>query len=253
MVSDIIARIRKVASQVRRCGVEPFAAVALTHVPFILLLFSVLSTFLKEDLAIVLAPIGVCLFLALCLLAALPMNVALSGYFIALAKERHPRLLSIFCVFSDMLQYRHALHTMLCAAVQSALYVALCALPLLLLPMLPAPLSAVVLAVCAAAMAVMLFNRLLAYAFTAHFAWEYPYLTPREALRLSVHITRKRRLALFGRLSPLALLLLLTAPTLGLLSLAVLPFFYALLADYYLEFKACEGVSLPSPKEYAHV
>lgn len=252
-VSSARERIRKAVQNVRRCGAEPFAVVALAHVPFILLLLSVLSSFLKGELAILLAPIGIAVFLAICLLAAMPMSVALSGYFIALAKGQHPRLSSIFCVFSDMLQYRHALNAMLCAALQALLYIAVCALPTLLCPMFPPSLRAIVTGLCLVGMVVMLFNRLLAYAFCGSFAWEYPYLTPREALRLSTHITQKRRWTLFKRLCPLVMLILLSAPTFGLLSLAVLPFFYALLADYYLEFKAYGGVSLPSPKEYAHV
>lgn len=252
-MSSARERIRRAAQNIRRCGAEPFAAVALTHVPFILLLLSVLSSFLKGDLAILLAPIGIAVFLSICLFAAMPMNVALSGYFIALSKGQHPRLLSIFCVFSDRLQYRHAFSVMLCAALHALVYIAVCALPTLLCPMLSPPLRSIVTGLCMAGMAAMFFSRLLAYAFCGSFAWEYPYLTPREALRLSTHITQKRRWTLFKRLCPPVLLILLSAPTFGLLSLAVLPFFYALLADSYLEFKVYGSVSLPSPKEYAHV
>lgn len=246
-------RIRKALLNVRRCGAEPFAVVALTHVPFLLLLLCALSTLLKGEIAILLAPIAIAICLAVCLLAAMPMSLALSGYFITLAKGRKPRFSSIFCVFSDRLQYRHALHTLLCALLHGLVYVAICALPLLMFPLLPRIPRMGLGFLCGLAMLVMLVNRLLAYAFTGYFAWEYPYLTPREALRLSTHVTRRRRFMLFRELFPLVALLLLSAPSLGLLSLAVLPYFYALLADYYLELKACGGVSLPSPKEYAHV
>lgn len=246
-------RLRAAASHVRRCGLEPFWVVALTHVPFTLLLLSVLSTFLKGKIALILAPIGIVIFLALCLFAALPMCVALSGYFIALVKGRHPRFLSIFCIFSDQLQYRQAFSAMLSAVLHALVYIALCALPMALAPLLPAALFPVLCVVSGLAMTLMLLNRLLAYAFVGHFSWEYPYLTPREALRLSARITQKRRLDLLRRLAPLVVLLVLTAPTLGLLSLAVLPFFYTLLADCYIEYKQSGAVSLPSPKEYAHV
>ena len=246
-------RLRTAASHVRRCGLEPFEVVALTHVPFLLLLVSVLSTFLKGWLALLLAPIGIAVFLTLCLFAALPMNVALSGYFIALAKGRHPRLLSIFCVFSDALQYRQAFLAMLIASAHSLLHIALCALPLLALPLVPGGYKLVLILLCALAMVLMLLNRLLTYAFVGHFAWEYPYLTPREALRLSARITKGRRANLLRRLAPYIALLLLTAPSLGLLSLAVLPFYYTILADCYIEYKQSGDVTLPSPKEYAHV
>lgn len=246
-------RLKNAAAQIRRCGLEPFWVVALTHVPFILLLLSVLSTFLKGKLALILAPLGIVIFLALCLFAALPMCVALSGYFIALAKDRHPRFMSIFCVFSDRLQYRQAFSAMHAAVLHTLTYIALCALPMALTPLLPTAVFPVLCIISGLSMAFMLLNRLLAYAFVGHFSWEYPYLTPREALRLSARITQKRRLDLLRRLSPLVVLLVLTAPTLGLLSLAVLPFFYTLLADCYIEYKQSGAVSLPSPKEYAHV
>lgn len=252
-MSAIGDRLRTAVSQVRRCGLEPFWVVALTHVPFLLLLVSVLSTFLKGRIALIIAPIGIALFLTLCLFAALPMNVALSGYFIALTKGRHPHLGSIFCVFSDRLQYRHAFGAMLVATLHSAVYIGLCALPLLALPVLPQAWKTALVIGCVLAMGLMLVFRLLTYAFVGHFAWEYSYLTPREALHLSARIMKKRRFDLLLRLSPLIALLVLSVPTLGFLSLAVLPFFYAVLSAAYLEYKQSGDVSLPSPKEYAHV
>lgn len=246
-------RMRKAASHVRRCAPGTFSVVALTHVPFLLLLLSLLSTLFRGGRYILAASVGALLVLPLCLLVALPMSVALSGYFIALAKGRHPRFMSIFCVFSDMLQYRHALNTTLCLLLHLLVWLCLCYAPILAAPLLPDAFTLPLAIACGALMLYVLLNRLLAYAFTAHFAWEYPYLTPREAMRLSLHVTNGRKRALLRSLLPFAFLLLLTAPSLGLLSLVVLPFFYALLADCYLEFKQCEGVLLPSPKEYADV
>lgn len=238
---------------VRRYAPGAFSVVAITHIPFLFLLFAVLSAFFQGGRYLLPASVGAALFLALCLFAALPMGLALSGYFIALSKGRNPRFLSIFGVFSDYLQYRHALLTTLAVALSILLPASLCLLPLLLLPSLPAWGAYVLLIACVLCALFVLLRRMLSLAFAGHFAWEYPYLTPREAVRLSFHVTKGRRITLLRTLLPLAVLLLFTVLTLGILSFAVLPFFYTALALCYLDFKQCEGVNLPSPKEYADV
>ena len=93
----------------------------------------------------------------------------------------------------------------------------------------------------------------LRYAFAAHFAWEYTYLTAAEAVDMSVAATRGRMSELLLLLASFLPWLLLCVATAGLASLWVMPYLDATLAAYYLILKRQEGIRLPTPKEYTDV
>lgn len=245
--------LEQTLSNVRRCLPGAFCVILLTHLPFLMLPIAVLSALFEGGRFLIPAVIGGVFFLLLWVFAAMPMTVSLSGYFIALSKERSPRILSIFSVFQDGIQYRHALLTVLHMLFRIALNLLLCLSPLTLLPLVPPYAAPYFIGLCALLTLLVMTNRALSYSFITHFAWEYPYLTAREALRLSKLITQGQLLSLLYLLLPLMVLILIGIMTLGLFFIFALPFYYAAFAACYLELKTCEGVNLPSPKEYVDV
>lgn len=199
--------------------------------------------------------------LALCvsLFVTLPLNVSLAGYFIALVSGSPQRVPALLAIFSDMAQYRHAYFTGLNVFARQAVWCGLAFLPCALSHVLraahavpPPALNALWLAGAVLFLSTIVLCA-LRYAFAAHFAWEYTYLTASEAVDMSVAATRGRMSELLLLLASFLPWLLLCVATAGLASLWVMPYLDATLAAYYLILKRQEGIRLPTPKEYTDV